>query len=59
MRDRPDAVLDLVRDVGDYLDRLPQEVAYALLLDDGAVYLPGRDVVVPREADVEESLVMP
>ena len=42
--DASDALLDLVGDVGDDLDRAAQEVAAALLGDDGLVDAPRRDV---------------
>src|SRR5439155_22570663 len=57
--DRPKLGLDLVRDVRDDLDRAAKVVPAALLLDDGAVYLAGRDVVVARQVHVEELLVLP
>ena len=56
---RPDRCLDLVRDVRDDLHGAAEVVASALLLDDGAVHLPGRDVVVAGHAGRGEALVVP
>jgi hypothetical protein len=50
--------LDLVRDVRDYLDGLPEEVAVALLLYDAPVHLPGGHDMVVRKAGVKEPLVV-
>ena len=55
----PDRVLDLVRDVRNDLNRLAQELPFALLFDDGEVDLPRRRVVVFRQPDVGEPLVVP
>src|SRR5690606_22566673 len=52
-----DALLDLVGDVGDDLDRLREVGAFALLLDDAEVHLAGGDVVAAVQVDVEETLV--
>src|SRR3989441_1313753 len=57
--DRPKLGLDLVRDVRDNLDRATKVVSAALLLDDGAVDLSGRDVVVSGQVYVEDPLVVP
>ena len=56
---RPDAVLDLVGDVGNDLDRPAQVVAAPLFLDHRQVDLPGRPVVVPGCRLVGEALVVP
>lgn len=53
-----DPVLDGVRDVRDDLDGLPKVVATALRLDDAAVHLARRDVVVAGQGHVEEALVV-
>src|SRR5690606_27381417 len=52
-----DALLDLVGDVGDDLDRVREVRAAALLLDDAQVDLARRDVVRAAQVDVEEALV--
>ena len=59
LANRADHPFDLVRDMGDDLDRLPEVVPAPLFLDHGAVHLPRRDVVVSREVHVEEPLVVP
>ena len=53
-----DPVLDLVGDVGDDLDGPAQEVAAALLRDDGAVDAAGGRVGAPGEVLVDEALVV-
>jgi len=53
-----DAPLDLVRDVGNDLDRAAQEVAVALLGEHCAVDLAGGDVVLLTQRHVSESLVV-
>ena len=58
-RSTPDRGLDLVGDMGDDLDRGPEEVSLALPVDDRPVHLPRGDVVIRRELDVEEPLVVP
>jgi len=45
--------------VRDDLDGLPEVVAVPLLVNDRSVHLPRRDVIVPRQAHVEEPLVVP
>ena len=57
-RDARDALLDLVRDVRDDLDRAAEEVAAALLGDDGLVDLAGRDVGALGQVLVDEALVV-
>ena len=57
-RDAPDALLDLVGDVRDDLDRAAEVVAAPLLRDDGLVDAPGRDVRQLREVLVDEALVV-
>src|SRR5690606_624588 len=52
-----DAVLDLVGDVRDHLDRVREVLAAALLLDDRLVDLAGRDVVPTAQVHVEEAFV--
>jgi hypothetical protein len=54
----PDALLDLVGDVGDHLDRAPQVVAAALLADHALVDLAGGEVVVAPHAGAQEALVV-
>ena len=56
---RADAVLDLVRDVGDDLHGAPEIVAAALLLDHREVDLAGGPVVVLGGEGVGEALVVP
>ena len=56
--DGADAVLDLVGDVGDDLDRPAEIVAAALLLNDRQIDLAGRPVVVPRRRLVGEPFVV-
>ncbi len=56
--DQADALLDLVGDVGDDLDRRAQVVAAALAADDRVVDRAGRDVRRPRGVDVGEALVV-
>jgi hypothetical protein len=58
LRHRPDRVLDLVGDVRNHLDRPPEVVAAALLLDHLQVDLAGRPVVVARRQLVGEALVV-
>ena len=53
-----DPVLDGVGDVRDHLHRLAEVVAPPLLLDHVPVDLAGGQVVVLREGDVEEPLVV-
>ena len=50
--------LDFVRDVRDDLDRPTEIVPAALLLDDRAIDLACRDVVVAGQVDVQESFVV-
>ena len=59
LRDRADAVLDLVGDVRDHLHGAPEILAAALLLDDRLVDLARRPVVVPRRHHAGEALVVP
>src|SRR2546425_7458707 len=59
LSDRSELRLNLVRDVRDDLDRTPEVVSAALLLNHSAVDLAGRDVVVPGQVHVEEPLVVP
>ena len=54
----PDAVLDLVGDVGDHLDGLAEVLAPPFLGDDRLVDRPGSRVGVPREGLVYEPLVV-
>ena len=54
-----DAVLDLVGDVRDHLDRVAEVVAATLLGDHLGVDLPGRDVGDLAEVGVQEALVVP
>ena len=56
--DGADAVLDLVGDVRNHLDRAAEVVAAALLLDDRQVDLAGRPVVVAGRRLVGEALVV-
>ncbi len=42
-----DAILDLVRDVGDDLHRAAEEITPPLPVDDGGIDLAGGDVVQP------------
>ena len=56
--DARDGRLDLVGDVRNDLDRPAEVVAPALLLDDGEIDLPGRDVVIARHAPRREALVV-
>ena len=53
-----DAVLDLVGDVRDHLDRVAEVVAAALLGDHRRVDLPGRDVGDLAQVGVQEPLVV-
>ena len=57
-RDPRDALLDLVRDVGDDLDRAAEVVAAPLLGDDRLVDAPGRDVAQLGQVRVDEALVV-
>ena len=57
-RQRPDAGDDLVGDVRDDLDGVAEVLAAALLGDDRAVDLPGRDVGAAVQVLVEEALVV-
>ena len=50
--------LDLIRDVGDDLDRVTEVPATALLGDHGRVDLTRRHILGGREVDVEEPLVV-
>ena len=56
---REDALLDLVGDVRDHLDRVTEVVAAALLGDHAGVDLAGRHVGDLAEVGVEEALVVP
>ena len=58
-RHRADAVLDLVRDVGDDLHRAAEIVAAALLLNHREIDLAGGPVVVLGGEGVGEALVVP
>ena len=55
---REHAVADLAGDVRDDLHGVAEEVAAAFFRDDGRVHLPGGDVGVAAEVDVEEALVV-
>src|ERR1051325_3023362 len=57
-RDVANALLDLVRDVGDDLHRLAEVVAAALFLDDAEVDPAGGEVVLARGAHGGEALVV-
>ena len=57
--DRRYPPLYLIRDVGDYLDGLPEILPSPLVLDDGPVDLPRGDVVVHSKMEVHEPLVVP
>ena len=57
-RDAPDALLDLVGDVRDDLDRAAQVVAAPLLGDDRLVDAAGRDVAELGQVLVDEALVV-
>ena len=57
-RDPPDALLDLVGDVGDDLDRATEVVATAFLGDDRLVDPASRDVAELAQVRVDEALVM-
>ena len=59
LRDGADAVLDLVRDVRDDLDRSSQVVAATLFLNDGQIDLACRPVVAPGRRLIREALVVP
>ncbi|CDN42609.1 Uncharacterized protein BN871_BO_00110 [Paenibacillus sp. P22] len=52
------ALLDLVGDMGDDLDRASEIFAAAFLRNDGGVDLAGRDVAVLGQVDIDETLVM-
>ena len=54
-----DPALDFVGDVRDHLDRLPEIIAPAFLVDDRLVDLPGRHRVPPGGPDAGEALVVP
>ena len=56
--DPRDALLDLVGDVRDDLDRAAEVVAAALLGDDRLVDAPGRDVAQLGQVRVDEALVV-
>ena len=56
--DPADALLDLVGDVRDDLDRAAEVVAAALLGDDRLVDAPGRDVAELAQVGVDEALVV-
>jgi hypothetical protein len=56
--ERADPLLDLVRDVGDHLDRLAEVVSPALLGEDARVHGAGGEVRAPMEVLIEEPLVM-
>lgn len=58
MSDALDPVLDLIGNVRDDLDGLAEVVSLALLGDDLAVNLAGGDVVVGRQFDGQEALVV-
>ena len=53
-----DAVLYLIRNVGDNLNGAAEVVAAALLVEDCPVYLTGGDVAVHRKVLVNEALVV-
>ncbi len=57
-RDESDAGFDLVRDVGDDLDRAAEIIAAPLLSDDGGIDLAGGDVGGAGEVLVGEALVV-
>ena len=57
-RDGTDAVLDLVGDVGDDLNRPSQIIAAPLLLNDRQVNFTGRPVVVSRRDLIGEAFVV-
>ncbi len=52
------AGLDLVRNMGNNLDCLAKEIATALLFDDGAVHLAGRDIMGCSEFNIKEPLII-
>ena len=52
------SILDLIRDVWDHLDRVPQVVPPALLLDHGQIDRPGGDVRSPLQVFTGEPLVV-
>jgi hypothetical protein len=53
-----DEVLDLVRHMGDHLDRLAQVLAAPFLADHRVVDLPGREVVHPTHPRRDETLIV-
>ena len=53
-----DSLLDLVRDVRNHLDRLPQIISPALLLDDRFINLAGGEVVYLAQGGLGEPLIM-
>ena len=55
---RQDATLDLVGDVRDDLDRVPEVLAAALLGDDRRIHLSGSDIRRPGQIAVQEALVV-
>ena len=57
-RDAVDALLDLVRHVGDDLHGGPEVVASTLLCDHGVVDLAGREVRRARDVAIDEALVV-
>ena len=53
-----DTALDLVRDVGDHLYRLAEEVTPALPLDHILIDAPRGDVAIAGGLDVKEALIV-
>ena len=53
-----DTALDLIRDVGDHLYRLAEEVTPALPLDHVLIDAPGGDVAIAGGLDVKEALIV-
>ena len=58
LADTIDAVLDLVGDVRDHLHSAAQIVAAAFLVQNGPVHFTGGNIVVDRQALVDETLVV-
>ncbi len=56
--DSPDALLDLVSDVGNGLNRPAQVVAAALLADDGLVYLAGGNRGASAQVLIQKALIV-
>ena len=52
------APLDFICDVRDHLHRLTEVVPVALLIDHALIDTSRGDVVLPRGADIEESLIV-